>query len=273
MLIAHISDLHFGRIAHERVVGALIADVNAHEPDLVVVSGDLTQRARHREWRGAVELLDALPTPQIVIPGNHDVFAWWFPIRRLFTPLGRYRECIGDRARLTWSDGDVAVIAVNDAIGHTVKGGRFTDRDIANVRQFGSEHSDARHKVLVVHHQIASSRLTGRGDVARGSDQLLKAAVEVGFDCVLDGHVHVSTVRVLGAGRQSVLHCTAGTATSDRGRFADTGHNGYSLLRINDEVVVDERRFDASTNTLQPYRESTFQKDADGWRAIEASDH
>lgn len=270
MLVAHISDLHFGRIANAEVVSALVADVAAHDPDLVVVSGDLTQRARHRELKGAVALLDSLPSPQVVIPGNHDVFAWWFPVRRLLSPLARYDKYVGREAALSWSGPDAAVLAVNDAIGHTVKGGRFTDRDIDAVRGFGRAHEGARHKLLVVHHQIAPSHLTGRGDVARGSGRLLKAAVEVGFDCILDGHVHVSTVRLLEAQGRSILHCTSGTTTSDRGRFADTGQNGYSLISLDDNAVVRERRFDSSHSSFSPYRESAFEKFTGGWRLAAA---
>ena len=68
----HLSDLHFGRV-DQRVYGPLIEAVHALKPDLIAVSGDLTQRARSAEFEAARKFLDALPQPQIVVPGNHDV--------------------------------------------------------------------------------------------------------------------------------------------------------------------------------------------------------
>ena len=70
--VAHLSDPHFGRI-ERATVQALIATVTEARPDVVVISGDLTQRAKEREFQEARQFLDALPSPQIVVPGNHDV--------------------------------------------------------------------------------------------------------------------------------------------------------------------------------------------------------
>ncbi|RUY20638.1 hypothetical protein EN979_36005, partial [Mesorhizobium sp. M7A.F.Ca.US.001.04.2.1] len=70
--IAHLSDLHFGRI-DQTVSDALAAEVRAADPDIVVVSGDMTQRARKQEFAQARAFLDTLPYPQLVVPGNHDV--------------------------------------------------------------------------------------------------------------------------------------------------------------------------------------------------------
>ena len=83
--LVHLSDLHFGRIDY-RVLDPLVADVRAAGPHLVVVSGDLTQRARRAQFKEARRFLDALPSPQIVVPGNHDV-PLYVVLRRFFLPL------------------------------------------------------------------------------------------------------------------------------------------------------------------------------------------
>ena len=70
--IVHLSDLHFGRI-DPALVEPLAEAVNETAPTLVVVSGDLTQRARSQQFKEAREFLDRLPRPQVVVPGNHDV--------------------------------------------------------------------------------------------------------------------------------------------------------------------------------------------------------
>src|SRR4051794_29114831 len=78
------SDLHFGSIDLD-VVEAMAAEVRTAEPSIVVVSGDLTQRARKQEFMQARSFLDALPSPRLVVPGNHDVPLFDL-YARIFTP-------------------------------------------------------------------------------------------------------------------------------------------------------------------------------------------
>jgi len=90
--IIHVSDLHFGRV-NPAILSPLVAFIRGARPDLVAVSGDLTQRARTREYLAAREFLRSIPFPQIVVPGNHDV-----PLHNLFSrfvrSLDRYRRYI-----------------------------------------------------------------------------------------------------------------------------------------------------------------------------------
>src|SRR5215213_4331020 len=90
--IAHVSDIHFGRV-DARVVTALGHAITALAPDLVVVSGDLTQRARAQQFREARQFLDRLPRPLLVVPGNHDVPLFNLAAR-FVDPFGGYRRYI-----------------------------------------------------------------------------------------------------------------------------------------------------------------------------------
>src|SRR3569832_1650921 len=90
--IAHISDLHFGRTDSAVLEGLKRAIVES-KPDIVVVSGDLTQRAKRQEFVAAKRFLDALPRPQIVVPDNHDV-PLYNVMARWLTPLTRFRRYI-----------------------------------------------------------------------------------------------------------------------------------------------------------------------------------
>src|SRR5690606_26101401 len=94
--LAHLSDIHFGRIAHPGIVDALVQEVNAVGVDLVAISGDLTQRARPKEYRAAADMISRFDAPVVVVPGNHDVYAWWHPLHRVLHPLRRYTRFIGD---------------------------------------------------------------------------------------------------------------------------------------------------------------------------------
>src|SRR5919202_5053344 len=121
--IAHLSDLHFGRI-DERVVGPLAEAVRDARPSLVVVSGDLTQRARTRQFREARAFLDSLPRPQIVVPGNHDV-PLWDVLARFTRPLEKFRRSISDDLEPFSDDEEMAVAGVNTARSLTRKYGRI----------------------------------------------------------------------------------------------------------------------------------------------------
>ncbi len=259
--IAHLSDIHFGRIGHAGVVDALVDEVNAMAPDLVVVSGDLTQRARRRQFRAARALLDALAAPSLVVPGNHDVYAYWYPLGRLFQPLRRYRRFItGDLAPTFERDG-LAVLGINSAYGWTIKGGRFGARERARIASFFAAQHDGAFKVLVVHHHLTKILALGRHDVARQARQALAAAVEAGVDLVLCGHLHVSHVEPLevAPAQHRLVIASAGTATSDRGRSPHRETNFYNVVEVEPEAfTVEERRFAPAARCFESFRRTRF---------------
>src|SRR3954464_5604942 len=106
--LVHLSDLHFGR-TDQNLVKPLIKTIGEIKPDLVAVSGDLTQRARSHQFVAARAFLDALPKPQIVVPGNHDI-----PLRnillRFVSPLDKYRQYITHDLLPFYSDDEIAVL-------------------------------------------------------------------------------------------------------------------------------------------------------------------
>src|SRR6266550_2681089 len=127
--LVHLSDLHFGRV-DEQIIEPLISAVTEINPDLVAVSGDLTQRARSRQFRDARAFLNALPQPQIVVPGNHDV-----PLHNVFTrflrPLDKYKRHITGDLHPTYVDDEIVVVGVNTARSLTIKGGRINADQVA----------------------------------------------------------------------------------------------------------------------------------------------
>ncbi|MGZ8212786.1 MAG: metallophosphoesterase family protein, partial [Burkholderiales bacterium] len=126
--LVHLSDLHFGRV-NEAVLGPLARRIGAIAPDVVVVSGDLTQRARKRQFRAARAFLDTLPTPQIVVPGNHDI-PLDTVVARFLTPLRNYRRYIGNDLEPGFVDHQIAVVGVNTARSLTFKGGRINEDQV-----------------------------------------------------------------------------------------------------------------------------------------------
>jgi len=250
MIIAHISDLHFGRIAHPGIVARLIQEVNADAVDLVVLSGDLTQRARPREFEAACAMLDAIEPPTLVVPGNHDVYPWWFPIRRLVRPLARYRSYVTETLTPTVHSGavpgGVSVLGINTAFGATVKGGRLTQKQLSHIRQHFQSVEATAFKVLVLHHHLTRIRSLGRHDIVWKAQEALDIAIEVGVDLVLCGHLHVSHIEPVEIvpSRRRLVVVSAGTATSNRGRHSNQATNFYNRITVGpDTFTIEERRY------------------------------
>lgn len=259
--IAHLSDIHFGRIAYPEIVEVLVEEVNALAVDLVIVSGDLTQRARPRQFEDAVAMLDAFTAPVLVVPGNHDVHAWWHrPVSRLVRPLRRYRQYVTDDLTPTFAHDAVAVLGINSAYGWTIKGGWIR----ADVPQrigtfFQRQHADA-FKILVVHHHLKQLVRLGPHDVARRAHRALTAVAEAGVDLLLCGHLHVSHVEAVepAARRRLVIAC-AGTATSNRWREPQRDENYYNVIEIDPGgFTIEERLYNPRARAYSPARQQRF---------------
>jgi len=244
MTIVHLSDLHFGCISHPRVVQALVQEVNDRSVDLVVLSGDLTQRARSREFEAARSMLDAMEAPTLVVPGNHDVYPFWNPIRRLRTPLARYRQYVTDDLAPTFEAKGVAVLGIASAHGATIKGGRVTRADRAAIRRYFEGVPDAAFRVLALHHHLTRIRSIGPHGVARHARKALDAAAQAGIHLILCGHLHVSHVEMLTWAHRRLVVASAGTATSNRWREPTGAVNFYNLITVrDDEFSIEERRY------------------------------
>ena len=148
--LVHLSDVHFGRV-DEAVVTAIIPVVCSLEPDIVVVSGDLTQRAKPEEFRAARRFLDALPTPQIVVPGNHDV-PLYNVFQRFGSPLSKYRRFISKDLEPFYCDDEIAVAGINTARSLTFKDGRINQDQMQRLHDRLAPLDDRMTKIVVTHH-------------------------------------------------------------------------------------------------------------------------
>ncbi len=263
--LAHLSDIHFGKIADERVVPALVAEVNAGAFDLVVLSGDLTQRARTREYQAARRMIDAFAAPVLVVPGNHDVPAWWHdPVRRIFRSSSRFKQFIGDDTTPSFLAPGLAAFGLNSAHGLTIKGGKIRPRHLAEMRRFFAAQPADAFRVLVLHHHLTRLRALGSHDVARNARAALRLAGEASVDLILCGHLHVSHVENVEIDLEQqhrLVIASAGTATSNRGRGSNKHVNFYNHVGVwLDHFTVEERRFDPESGTFRPERSTSFER-------------
>ncbi|MBC7857240.1 MAG: metallophosphoesterase [Burkholderiaceae bacterium] len=238
--LLHLSDLHFGRI-DPALMAPLKARVEQLAPDLVVVSGDLTQRARSRQFQQARIFLDSLPGPRIVVPGNHDVPLFNL-LSRFFRPLDKYRRHITDDLTPEYVDEQIAVLGVNTARSLTFKDGRIGHDQIARLRARLASLPPELIKVVVTHHPFDLPPHLESGDLVRRGPLAMAMFADHGVDLLLAGHLHASHAGNTAARHPiagyAALMVQAGTATSTRGR-GET--NSFNFLRIEPERVTVER--------------------------------
>ena len=259
MRLAHVSDPHFGRIASLHVQDDLIEDIGVHGCDAILITGDLTQRARRGEFKAAREFLRALPLPYIVIPGNHDMHAWWHrPDLRMLDPLRRYKRLLSGQLEQAITARGLAVLGLNTTYGFTVQGGRCTAQQVKRVHSFFSDQPPSALKVLAVHHPLTALRVSEKLDLARGGEKLIAAAAEAGVTVVCAGHWHCAHVEVCIAGGSELVVSIAGTATSNRWREPQTEMNSWNLIETGGRnLEVQIRKYDRHTRTFSVYRQVT----------------
>jgi 3',5'-cyclic AMP phosphodiesterase CpdA len=242
--LVHLSDLHFG--AHDpTLVAAVERSVDTLKPDLVVVSGDFTQRARTEQFRQACEFLERLRDAGhelLGVPGNHDV-PLYDVLRRFLSPLTRYRRFIDDTLCPFAELPGVAVLGINTARSLTFKDGRINHEQVAFIRDTFARTPAGAVRVLVTHHPLFALKVGEQIERAIGrQDMALDAVEDAGVDMLLAGHNHHASSQdasdlVTRAGGALVIQ--AGTATSTRVREQEQSFNTIDIADGSVTVTVN----------------------------------
>jgi 3',5'-cyclic AMP phosphodiesterase CpdA len=229
-LVAHLSDLHFGRTDDE-VVAALLADLQSVRPDLVIVSGDLTQRARSAQFAEARQFLDSLPAPSLVVPGNHDLAPLYRPFSRLFSPRAKFARHLPDHdEQPVWQDERMVAVGLDSTRHLRWKSGKLRTSHLDHVDRALAEAPADACRIAFLHHPPSTAK----------SGHPFASLAERGIDLVLAGHVHHAHVELISAGHHSsCVLIQATTACSTRLR---EDANGYALIRVGMPKVAVEVR-------------------------------
>jgi 3',5'-cyclic AMP phosphodiesterase CpdA len=221
--IAHLSDVHFGR--HDpQVVAAVEAFVTERRPDLTVISGDFTQRARVEQYKLACAWLDRLQAEglsTLAVPGNHDV-PLYDVVRRFARPLHRYRRFIDDELCPWFENDELAVLGINTARSLTIKDGRINREQMQLIRDSFRDTTPGKARILVTHHPLFAMPIGEEGELSKvvgRHEDALAASAEAGVQILLAGHFHRSfaqSAREMVDTAGAALVIQAGTATSTR---------------------------------------------------------
>ena len=223
--LIHLSDLHFG--AHDPVlVTAVERRLDEEAPNLVVISGDFTQRARTEQFEAAGAFLMRIRDAGhevLAVPGNHDV-PLYDVLRRFLSPLTRYQRYIDGNLCPFIELKGAAVLGINTARSLTFKNGHVSEEQMELIRDTFSKTSINQPRILVTHHPLFALPVGDGpklGELMDDHQLALDAIADAGVDLLLAGHNHRASANdagslVKGAGKALVIQ--AGTATSTRTR-------------------------------------------------------
>ena len=231
-VLLHLSDTHFGT-EEGPVVAAVQQLVRDEKPAAVILSGDITQRARRAQFTAARAFCDSLRVDHLfTLPGNHDI-PLYNVAARLFAPYRGYARAFGHNLEPELEFADVLVVGVNTTRPERHKDGVVSPRQIRRVceRLRGARREQLR--IVVTHQPACVMRREDEKDQLHGGEEAVQAWSRAGADLVLGGHIHLPYVsdvcaKVKTASR--TMYCVqAGTALSHRVRHNTP--NSVNLIR------------------------------------------
>ncbi len=237
--IVHISDLHFGRTetALEHALKKII--INQH-PDLIIISGDLTQRATQAQFMEAKKFFQSLPYPMLIVPGNHDVplYSFW---TRFTRPYAKYRQHISDDLEPLYQDDEMLVVGINTVRIFKLKEGRVNAKQIERARRVLMSIPPEKIKIIVSHHPFNIPMGHYKRPLSQAR-RFWKDLHEMGVDLFLSGHLHDTLERYRDRAYKlssaGPLLIQAGTAISTRTRKEG---NSFNIIRATSRTLHIER--------------------------------
>lgn len=250
-LLLQVSDTHFGT-ERAHVVDALLELAAEQRPDIVVLSGDITQRARRAQFAAARRLVDRMAAPAtLAIPGNHDVPLFNLAARAL-SPFGGYARAFGAELEPSCETKDLLVLGVNTTRARRHKHGEVSAAQIERVAQRLQRCAPQKLRIVVTHHPMHVPFGADERNLLRGHAEAARAWARAGADLVIGGHIHLPFVRPMSERVPDLARplwiVQAGTAVSHRVRAGGEA-NSVNMVRYDraDRGACTVERWDHDT--------------------------
>ena len=253
-VIAQMSDIHCGDPRFDaELMDKTIADINALDPDIVLVSGDLTAAGYLEEFVQAKEYLDGITAPVVTVPGNHDCRnVGSVHYERMF---GETRHAKTFEVERGAADPSARIrIVATDSNRPDINEGEIGPDQYEWIADSFAGDFDVR--VFALHHHLIPIPGTGRErSVVLDGGDVLWLLGKAGVQLILSGHKHVPWVWDAG----NVFIVTSGTATTWRTR-GDTPPS-YNVIRMRTgELEITFRNLVGAPDTVQRYERTGRQR-------------
>ena len=264
--ILHISDLHFGPPYLPKVGQALLRVVPALAPQAIVVSGDLTQRAKSEQFADARAYIDSLPdVPKIVVPGNHDVPLYRIA-ERLFDPHGLYQHHISTELNQVLRMENVIIAALDTtAPRRHITNGRIVQQHLDFCTTAFRDAAPEVAKIVVAHHHFAPAPDYQRDEVMPQAKKAMNHFIDLGVEMILGGHLHRGYIGnsldmyPKANHHHGVIIVQCGTTTSRRGRAREREKNSFNLVHVaRDMLRVSHYMYFDDVDAFEPISRHVF---------------
>lgn len=230
-LLLQVSDPHFGT-ERPAVAEALVRLALACKPQVLLLSGDITQRATRVQFAAAQAFVQRLQVPRcMAVPGNHDIPLWHLPLR-LLRPYARYSAAFGPELEPSLETNDLLLLAVNTTRWWRHQDGQLSARQIERVAQRLALARPGQRRVVMVHQPLAVTQPEDLKNRLHGHAAALQAWGAAGVDLIVGGHIHLPFVLPLASGGWALQ---AGTAVSRRVRPG--AGNSVNLIHIDADAA------------------------------------
>jgi 3',5'-cyclic AMP phosphodiesterase CpdA len=244
MNLLQISDVHFGPFYMPEVGAALLRAVRELEFEVMIISGDFTQRAKREQFADARAFIDQLPkVPTIVTPGNHDV-PLYRVVERVFEPYGLYKEYISPELDMVLRTPEAVIVALNSTKPlRAIVNGRIARWQLDFAAKAFNDTPDDALRIVVAHHHFAPAPDYEGGQVMPKAKRAIDCFTDLKVDMVIGGHLHRAYIGnsldvYPGEDRDhGIIIVQSGTSTSRRGRAREREKNSFNHIRIAEGVV------------------------------------
>jgi 3',5'-cyclic AMP phosphodiesterase CpdA len=244
LTMLHMSDLHFGAPYVPHVGEAVVRAAHELNADVIVASGDFTQRAKRAEYEQARAFLDRLPPlPVVVVPGNHDV-PLYRVFERIFSPHALYREYISPDLDIVYRLENAIIVALDSTSPlRAITNGRLDSRQLEFCARAFADAPDGTARIVVTHHHLAPAPDYEGGQVMPRAKRAIDSFTDLGVELVLGGHLHrayIGNSLDLYPGRDrehGIIIVQSGTSTSRRGRAREREKNTLNLVRVGEDRI------------------------------------